>query len=202
MSDECAATEAQYWLERDGDVRGPYSFEILTMMWARKELRLIDRIRKDGTENWVEVALVMKSLDQAAHARSDGARTPQDWKSAITPKEILFCILMIIPAVLAGKIGGLTSFSFLRGFYESYTGSLTVSPLAQEVLQFISCGVAGFVFVWLGILTTPKIREISRWVFLGLAVIGAIALVSLNGLFGMVGQIVGAVFATYICYDD
>ena len=70
------APEAQYWLERDGNVRGPYSFEILTMMWARKELRLIDRLRKEGTENWIEVTSVVKSLDQAAQAQSDKPQNP------------------------------------------------------------------------------------------------------------------------------
>jgi hypothetical protein len=74
-----AAPEAQYWLELDGDVRGPYSSEILTMMWARKELRLTDRLRKDGTESWIEVTRVVKSLDQAAHAQSDEARNPRSF---------------------------------------------------------------------------------------------------------------------------
>ena len=75
--------EAQYWLERDGDVRGPYSFEILTMMWARKELRLIDRLRKDGTENWIEVTHLVKSLDRAADLQSDKPRNPRSFVSII-----------------------------------------------------------------------------------------------------------------------
>jgi hypothetical protein len=121
--------------------------------------------------------------------------------SAITPKSILFCILMVIPAVLGGKISATLALPFLRSFYESATGSATISGQEEQILQFISCGIAGFVFVWIGILTTLRSIKLSRWVFLGLAVTGAIALVDLNGLGGMAGQIIGAVFATYVFYD-
>ena len=63
------ASEAQYWLARDGAVDGPYSFDILVAMWERKELRLTDQICTERGENWI-VARVMNSLERAANARS------------------------------------------------------------------------------------------------------------------------------------
>jgi hypothetical protein len=93
------APEAQYWLEHDGDVRGPYSFEILTMMWARKELRLTDRLRKDGTENWTEVTRVMTSLDQAADAQNDKPRNPPSFGFII-----FFTALLPIIGLIMGLV--------------------------------------------------------------------------------------------------
>lgn len=93
------APEAQYWLERDGNVRGPYSFEILTMMWARKELRLTDRLRKDGTESWTEVTRLVKSLDQAAHSQSDKPRNPPSFGVIIFLSALLPIIGLIMGAV-------------------------------------------------------------------------------------------------------
>jgi len=93
-----AASEAQYWLEREGSVRGPYSFEILAIMWARKELRLTDHLRKDGTESWIEVTRVVKSLDKAAHAQSDKSRNPPSFGFVI----FLSALLPIIGLIMGG----------------------------------------------------------------------------------------------------
>jgi hypothetical protein len=93
------AHEGQYWLERDGDVRGPYSFEILTMMWARKELRLLDRIREEGTESWIEVTRVVRSLEQAAHAQSDEAKSPPPFGLIVFLTALLPIIGLIVGVV-------------------------------------------------------------------------------------------------------
>jgi len=68
--------ELQYWLERDGEVRGPYAFEILAAMWDRKELRLTDRLCEQGTEKWIEVASLMKLLEQAAEYLPEKHQNP------------------------------------------------------------------------------------------------------------------------------
>jgi len=70
------APELRYWLGREGNVRAPYTFEILLVMWARKELRLTDRLCVQSTESWTEVANVMKSLEEAAHSQSEQSRNP------------------------------------------------------------------------------------------------------------------------------
>jgi DNA-directed RNA polymerase subunit RPC12/RpoP len=88
--------EAQYWLERDGNVRGPYSFEILAMMWTRKELRLTDRLCKEGTESWIEVTRVVKSLDQGAYAQSDKSRNPPSFGFIIFLSALLPIIGLIM----------------------------------------------------------------------------------------------------------
>jgi len=93
------AAEPQYWLERDGDIRGPYPFEIIAAMWQRKELRLTDRLCKHGTENWTEVARLMKSLDQAAHSQSDQSRNPPSFGSVIFLSALLPIVGLIMSIV-------------------------------------------------------------------------------------------------------
>jgi len=127
LSNAPATPEAHYLIERDGDVRGPYSFEILTMMWTRKELRLTDRLRKDGTESWVEVTRMVKSLDQAAHAQSDEARNPPSFGSII----FLTALLPIM-----GLIMGVVWLSQPR--YRSAGGALLAISV---VFMFIWCAI-------------------------------------------------------------
>jgi GYF domain 2 len=83
-----APPEQQYWLERGGEVRGPYTFEALVTMWDRKELRLTDRLRTEGTQNWLEVSRLMKSLDQAARSQSDQARNPPSFEMRVVITDI------------------------------------------------------------------------------------------------------------------
>ena len=119
----------------------------------------------------------------------------------ITPKALLLCVLVVVPAVLGAKIAGVLSFAALVAFYQSAVGVTTLCEIEQQGIQFISCGIAGFVFVCLGILMTSKVIQISRWFFLAFAIVGAIALFGLNGVAGLIGQVIGAVLATYILYD-
>jgi hypothetical protein len=63
----------RYWLDQGSGARGPYQFEQIVMMWSRKELRLTDRIRKDGTDSWVDVANLTSSLEKAATGESSKA---------------------------------------------------------------------------------------------------------------------------------
>jgi TM2 domain-containing membrane protein YozV len=67
--------EPQYWHEREGEVRGPYSFEILVVMWGRGELRITDRLCKHGQEQWLEVSRIMKSLERAAQSQAPSDRS-------------------------------------------------------------------------------------------------------------------------------
>ncbi|MCP5426631.1 MAG: hypothetical protein H6966_00015 [Chromatiaceae bacterium] len=118
-------------------------------------------------------------------------------KPAITPGGFFFCLLMAIPAVLAAKLVTVGIFDpFVGGFYRG-----AGRPRDETYLfltQFVSCGLAGFVFVSVGALTTPKIRSFSVWFFATFAVVGALALSDMNGLMGLIGQILGAVIAAFI----
>lgn len=95
-----ASPEAQYWLERNGEVRGPYDFEILVTMWQRNELHLTDRLCKNGHEHWIEVAAVMKSFDRAAHS-SPSVRS--------NPNRSMFGLILIV-------LSGLVTAYFFFGY--------------------------------------------------------------------------------------
>ena len=94
-----AAPEPQYWLERGGEVRGPYTFDILVAMWERRELRLTDRLRTEGTEKWTEVSRLMKSLDQAARSQSDRPRNPPSFGAVIVLSALLPIIGLLMGVV-------------------------------------------------------------------------------------------------------
>src|SRR5437667_12219191 len=94
-----APPEQQYWLERGGEVRGPYTFAILVTMWDRKELRLADRLRTEGTQNWIEVSRLMKSLDQAARSESDQPRNPPSFGAVIVLSALLPVIGLLMGVV-------------------------------------------------------------------------------------------------------
>ncbi len=104
---------------------------------------------------------------------------------------------MVIPAVLAAKLTGAILDPFASEFYKGVTGS-PLSSQDQEITQFISCAVVGFVFVAIGLLGTRRIRRISVWFFIALGVMGAIGVYPINGLGGLAGQISGIIFAAYI----
>jgi len=81
--------DAQFMLERDGDIRGPYPFKMLVMMWNRKELRLTDRIAVQGRDTWKEVSQMVDSLEKA-----DKATHSQDnWDSTIRLFQGIFFLL-------------------------------------------------------------------------------------------------------------
>jgi len=63
--------EAQFWIEREGSIRGPYTFSNLAVMWSRGEIKLTDRICQQGSEKWTDVARVTNSLDKAANSNPE-----------------------------------------------------------------------------------------------------------------------------------
>lgn len=92
--------QTQYWLEREGNVRGPYSFSILILMWSRKELRLTDRLCKHGTETWTEVARIAESFERAerSHPEGQGANPPSF--GLVFVLTILFPIVGIVAGII------------------------------------------------------------------------------------------------------
>ncbi|HWM24745.1 MAG TPA: hypothetical protein VNP98_07970 [Chthoniobacterales bacterium] len=125
--------ESQYWLERDGDIRGPYVFDIILTMWTRKELRLTDRIRANGNENWIEISRLTASLEKAERSKhSQGSRSGAAWRAGMT--------------FGGGMVGLLVSYLmrptiFGRGpsFGEWFTEGFN-SPFASTIY---TCGIIG-----------------------------------------------------------
>lgn len=99
----------------------------------------------------------------------------------LTKEDILLCVVMVIPAILAAKV---LVVGILGPFVKGFVGS----PLAaddQRIIDFLLCIVSGFIFVWIGQLgtrtRTRQLRKLSIWFFLFLAVIGAIGVYPMNG---------------------
>ena len=62
--------EETYWLAKGKDVSGPYTFDILVLMWDRKEITITDHICLNGKEAWIEVSRVVKSLETAKNSKN------------------------------------------------------------------------------------------------------------------------------------
>jgi len=102
---------------------------------------------------------------------------------------------MAIPAALAATVIVKVSDSFVVGFYQGAHRSH--DDMFFFLTQFAPCIAGGFVFVGLGAVMTPKLRNFSVWIFATLDIAAALA-VSLgdeNGILGFAGQSAGAVIA-------
>jgi len=60
----------KYWIAADGNVKGPYPFDVLVIMWERSEIKITDQICQQGTETWIEVSSLVNALTKAAKAKS------------------------------------------------------------------------------------------------------------------------------------
>lgn len=118
--------QTQYWLEREGNVRGPYSFEILILMWSRKELRLTDRLCKHGAETWTEVARIAKSLERAERSQRRKSDNPASF-------DVVFILTILLPIV--GLIAGIVWLTNPR--YRGSGGAILTIAVVLMVLYSI-----------------------------------------------------------------
>ena len=130
-------------------------------------------------------------------AEASNQSTAQTSMPTITPGAFFLCVVMALPAVLAAKVVTHGLFDpFIAGFYG---GSNTPADETYLFLtQFVSCALGGFVFVWVGALCTQKMRSFSVWFFATFAVLAALGLGDMNGIMGLVGQIIGAFGAAFL----
>lgn len=124
-------------------------------------------------------------------------RQPETSTPTVTPRAFFLCVVMALPAVLAAKVVTHGLFDpFIAGFYGGSNRPADETYLF--LTQFVSCALGGFVFVWVGALCTQKMRSFSVWFFATFAVLAALGLGDMNGIMGLVGQIVGAFGAAFL----
>lgn len=133
----------------------------------------------------------------APPAEASTQSTARTSTPTITPGAFFLCVVMALPAVLAAKVVTHGLFDpFIAGFYGGSN-----KPADETYLfltQFVSCALGGFVFVWVGALCTQKMRSFSVWFFATFAVLAALGLGDINGIMGLVGQILGAFGAAFL----
>lgn len=104
--------EAEYWVATDGNVKGPYSFEVLVLMWERNELKTTDQICQQGTESWTEVSKVVHALTAGAKAQAASQTAPDSYKLVCK----LTALLPII-GIIAGIVWALDRKHSTYGLY-------------------------------------------------------------------------------------
>ena len=65
-----------YWLAKGQNVTGPYSFDIILLMWERNEINITDHICKNGTETWTEVSRLISLLENATSSKTKPQSDP------------------------------------------------------------------------------------------------------------------------------
>ena len=140
----------------------------------------------------VDSSLPKKQLIESYHGDSR-AHPPAQF----TPWAFFYCLLIALPALFVAKFVTVGFFDpVVTGAYKSANRMPDETYLF--LTQFVSCSLAGFVFVFVGALCTKRHRSVTVWVYALLASVAALALGDMNGPMGMIGQFAGAFMAAFI----
>jgi GYF domain 2 len=53
-----------YWIKKDGDTSGPFTFPQVQSMWHSGTVKVTDQIRRDGKDDWHSVSKVRSHLER------------------------------------------------------------------------------------------------------------------------------------------